>query len=506
MDFPGVSQCCILVHDQQLHAFLVSGESREALLKLTSERLPDYMHPFEWHFLSVMPLNSNGKADRKELKAKLEMQPPGDSESIHEEGLAFSCWKDVLGHRRFGPQTRFEDAGGNSVLLMKMQAWLEKNTGRFVAIRDLIRHNSPELLEELLRYGSEELPLPQEFPLNRLQKDILILESGNQYGKSSPFFLRFKVQLRQEVSKENWASAVEMLLEQYPGIAVVLTGLPDLQSVHWKRNPLSDGYVEPFPEFEIRNGEPLIRFIRHSGKSIEIQWHHVLLDGLGMSILMRNLGEVLEGKFRQRVFPTSLFLKEPEEKPGMKVKTCGSTARIFHAAIETEELQKVADFCSENRLEQSHFWYRLAAAVQESDFLAVADIAGHPGLPGMFTELKIMSVNPISGPPQTWWKPAENPVQEVEVVANFMLVDSSSDWVEKMEVQHPSHLKYPNEWQFVLLNNRLEIGYYATWEDSNAPERIPKLMELLNRLLKGESLSLIQEKPGGTALFDDFDF
>ena len=81
---PSVEQACVVpsLRDgrvSQLHAFVVMGERTQendrkesALLKeKLSALLPEYMIPRKFHFLSRMPMTSNGKADRKSLKEML---------------------------------------------------------------------------------------------------------------------------------------------------------------------------------------------------------------------------------------------------------------------------------------------------------------------------------------------------------------------------------------------------------------------------------------------------
>ena len=81
---PSVEQACVVpsLRDgrvNQLHAFVVMEERTQdndrkqgaELKEQLSALLPEYMIPRKFHFLSRMPMTSNGKADRKSLKEML---------------------------------------------------------------------------------------------------------------------------------------------------------------------------------------------------------------------------------------------------------------------------------------------------------------------------------------------------------------------------------------------------------------------------------------------------
>ncbi|MGS0897012.1 amino acid adenylation domain-containing protein, partial [Burkholderia stagnalis] len=90
-----------------------------------SSVLPDYMVPGVIMVLERMPLNPNGKVDRKALpKAEAESAaeyeaPQGETE----ESLA-EIWRDLLGVERVGRHDNFFELGGHSLLAMQLIARL----------------------------------------------------------------------------------------------------------------------------------------------------------------------------------------------------------------------------------------------------------------------------------------------------------------------------------------------------------------------------------------------
>jgi acyl carrier protein len=90
-------------------------------------RLPDYMIPSAYVLLDKMPLNANGKIDRRALPAPDESafvtrdyeQPQGEKELM----LA-RIWQEILGVARVGRQDDFFELGGDSMQVMKLMGRL----------------------------------------------------------------------------------------------------------------------------------------------------------------------------------------------------------------------------------------------------------------------------------------------------------------------------------------------------------------------------------------------
>ncbi|HEY6802402.1 MAG TPA: amino acid adenylation domain-containing protein [Pyrinomonadaceae bacterium] len=89
-------------------------------------RLPDYMVPAAFVFIERMPLNANGKADRRALPApaadnlsqSLEFMPPRNAV----EAELARIWAEVLGVERVGVHDNFFDLGGDSILSIQIVA------------------------------------------------------------------------------------------------------------------------------------------------------------------------------------------------------------------------------------------------------------------------------------------------------------------------------------------------------------------------------------------------
>ncbi|NMG19781.1 non-ribosomal peptide synthetase [Brasilonema bromeliae] len=127
-EYPGVQQTLVSVRedvpgDKRLVAYIVAKQvppSASELRDFLQGKLPEYMVPKAFVFLDVMPLNPNGKVDRRALKAP-EPADFSDANSFvaprtpTEEVLA-TIWTQVLSLDQVGIYDNFFELGGHSLL------------------------------------------------------------------------------------------------------------------------------------------------------------------------------------------------------------------------------------------------------------------------------------------------------------------------------------------------------------------------------------------------------
>ncbi|WP_159053534.1 MULTISPECIES: non-ribosomal peptide synthetase [unclassified Halomonas] len=123
----------------------IDGELDSTLLRETlGQKLPDYMVPGVIVTLETLPLNANGKVDRKALP-----EPDLTSGSQYEppqgeiEGALAEVWSEILGAERVGRHDNFFELGGHSLLALKV---LEKMRHRGLAAQVRTLFQYPELV------------------------------------------------------------------------------------------------------------------------------------------------------------------------------------------------------------------------------------------------------------------------------------------------------------------------------------------------------------------------
>jgi amino acid adenylation domain-containing protein len=125
----------------------------EELAGWLSERLPSYMVPASFMVLEALPMNPNGKVDRKrlpppEFHSKADQKPRNELEH-HLAGL----WSKVLGAPEVGPADDFFELGGHSLLAVKLVQEIQDAFGQELELSSLI--SAPTLAEQaqLLHQG-----------------------------------------------------------------------------------------------------------------------------------------------------------------------------------------------------------------------------------------------------------------------------------------------------------------------------------------------------------------
>ena len=164
---PGVQQAVVLASvpegqaDKILVAYFVpkdprgKGVSSAALGDHVKKQLPDLARPTFFIAMDEIPLNSNGKVDRRRLAPISAVTPAPESDlpqTAAEQRLA-KIWGDVLGHTKIAATSNFFALGGHSLLAVRMFDKIRKEFGVDLPISTLFRHQT---LRELARLFPEQ--------------------------------------------------------------------------------------------------------------------------------------------------------------------------------------------------------------------------------------------------------------------------------------------------------------------------------------------------------------
>ncbi|HWY76206.1 MAG TPA: amino acid adenylation domain-containing protein, partial [Verrucomicrobiae bacterium] len=140
---PAIRECAVIARqngsgDKCLAAYFVARDGAlpldAELRRALGEKLPEYMLPSHFIRLDALPLNANGKVDRRALPAPDNSRPNLDVKysaprNDIERSLA-EVWESVLGTRPIGREDRFFEMGGHSLLAVQLLAQVEKKFGR----------------------------------------------------------------------------------------------------------------------------------------------------------------------------------------------------------------------------------------------------------------------------------------------------------------------------------------------------------------------------------------
>jgi len=111
--------------------FAAADESQPFLNNLQNwlaGELPAHMVPARWESLDRLPLNANGKLDRRAL-SQLQPLGPGAAEEPLDDALeqaVATVWCDVLGRASIGREEDFFTAGGDSILAVRLTTEVQR--------------------------------------------------------------------------------------------------------------------------------------------------------------------------------------------------------------------------------------------------------------------------------------------------------------------------------------------------------------------------------------------
>ncbi|MEV0927650.1 phosphopantetheine-binding protein, partial [Streptomyces spongiicola] len=140
---PAVRDAVVVVHrpeggEPALACYAVPTEPGTELPDLTAHcapRLPEYMIPATFTALEAVPVNANGKVDRRALPAPglLDSDAHVPPRGPVEEAVA-EIWADLLGVQA-GAHDNFFHIGGNSILAIRLISRIQQEYGIDFAVR-----------------------------------------------------------------------------------------------------------------------------------------------------------------------------------------------------------------------------------------------------------------------------------------------------------------------------------------------------------------------------------
>ncbi len=191
-EHPAVSQC--VVTDYQLKsaqvglvAYLTGSCTRQPTLvepirQHLSRYLPAYMVPTRFVLLDKMPLTASGKIDRKALPDPYSSQHGTEGPDwrttlsstylaprTEVETLLKEIWEEYLAITPIGVQDRFEELGGDSLLLLQIISRLYETFQVRIPIRDFLSHPTIEAIAQSIDAGLTHLFDPE---MERLLQEL----------------------------------------------------------------------------------------------------------------------------------------------------------------------------------------------------------------------------------------------------------------------------------------------------------------------------------------------
>src|SRR5690606_13072634 len=138
----GVKHCAVIADDdhngeKRLVAYVVTDsahfDKHDAINQL-GIRLPDYMIPKTWMTIDTLPLNANGKLDKKSLPKAGSITEQSGYQFVapvtNGQKLLARIWQESLKLKKVSIRDNFFELGGHSLIAVKVMLAIEKETGK----------------------------------------------------------------------------------------------------------------------------------------------------------------------------------------------------------------------------------------------------------------------------------------------------------------------------------------------------------------------------------------
>ena len=316
--------------EKSLVAYVVGTASADELRSYLRAQMPDYMVPAAIVELPKMPLNANGKIDRRALPR------PEDAEGARKDAIAprtpseevvSAIWAEVLKREGIGVEDNFFEIGGHSLLATQIASRLREHFRMVVPVRAIFEAPSiAELAKRLDTARREEqgilpppiTPVPRrdDMPLSFAQERLWMLD---QIEPNNPLYnIPRALRLRGALRTEALEKAINEIVRRHESQRTTFTakdGHAMLEIAASMAIPLEIQDLASYPA-EAREAEarriaveeavrpfslgrsPLLRVLllrlADDDHVLQLTMHHIISDAWSAGIFLQELGVLYE--------------------------------------------------------------------------------------------------------------------------------------------------------------------------------------------------------------------
>ncbi|AYG85127.1 Tyrocidine synthase 3 [Streptomyces hundungensis] len=326
---PEVRAACVLVRedvpgDRRLVAYVVPAPGcrpdDSALARRVGRALPSYMVPSVFVLLDALPLNANGKVDRRALPVPQVTTATGRAPRTAQEEVLAGLFADVLGVPAVGVDDNFFSLGGHSLLAARLAGRVRTALGAEVELRTLFDHPTVAQLAVALDTGAAARPAlvpqprPEAIPLSFAQQRLWFLNrvEGPNDTYNVPLVLELDGQLDTDALRGALADVIarheslRTVFVERDGVAhqevldaSVAASLASLTVESPTAGQSADAWVEETVRrltaapFDLDGDVPVRAHLLRPAPGrhiLVLVLHHVVADGWSLAPLSRDLG------------------------------------------------------------------------------------------------------------------------------------------------------------------------------------------------------------------------
>ncbi|MCK4259635.1 MAG: non-ribosomal peptide synthase/polyketide synthase, partial [Halanaerobiales bacterium] len=301
--------CAYVVSEKEINVReLTPKDLREFLLK----SLPEYMIPSYFVQLDQMPLNANGKIDRKALTApegSIVVGTEYEAPRNETEEKLVEMWKEILGIEKVGINDNFFELGGHSLKATILVSKMHKELDVEVSLGEIFKRSTIKGISEYIQNATktahqkiEKVELADYYEASSAQKRMYMLQqfdlSSTSYNMPGMFEVKGKLSLEKvEKAFNELIRRHETLRTSFETIAgKIVQKTNDNVSIKVEMKHISMvNFIKPFD----LSTAPLFRVnivdSEDENYIIMFDMHHIISDGVSMGILISEFADLYQG-------------------------------------------------------------------------------------------------------------------------------------------------------------------------------------------------------------------
>ncbi|BBM85300.1 amino acid adenylation domain-containing protein [Candidatus Uabimicrobium amorphum] len=161
---PGVNKTLVVAEDTQFsHKKLVAYVEQKKNMTLTKHeirnalkaKIPDYMIPSDFVIMDKLPINENGKIDRKAI-AKMDFTCPPPKFDNETQSKIYRLWQNILSLDHIELDDNFFEVGGNSLLATQMVFDIQQQLGCSLPLESFYSQATIKEIAELVTNSAQD--------------------------------------------------------------------------------------------------------------------------------------------------------------------------------------------------------------------------------------------------------------------------------------------------------------------------------------------------------------
>lgn len=325
-----IRNVCVMPIGHGADAFLGAAiasdhDARDNWASVLARDFPDYMVPERFVVLEHLPVNANGKVDRKKLQAIIaeeEQVIAASPESDNTlEAFVIKQFESLFPNKTITAATDFFALGGHSLIAMRLAGMIEEETGYRPKLQEIFAARTPANMALL---AAKHQTQPKQTVLASKTETKFALSSGQArlwvLQRMEPELAVYSVPVTLDIAGPVDAAALQRALHKleerqhalrlrfksdpdHPdGVSQYLAPVGSLELVHYHMDAATaDTFIatETVRPFDLNDASmvraQLITVAEHR-HCLMITLHHAICDGWSMPILLSELAELYQAE------------------------------------------------------------------------------------------------------------------------------------------------------------------------------------------------------------------